>query len=141
MTIAAGERTEPASATVPAHVILEGSGERCRLRTLAGDRVVDDRTLPVGRLAAEAPELERHGPRWIWDPAAVSPALLAAGVRVERSHDLRLARAILRRAAGTASSYGDVPTDAWDDAPGEPGGAPVALFGLEPDAEATDALV
>ncbi len=140
MTIAADERTEPATAPAPAHVLVEVSGERCRLRALAADAVVDDRTVPLARLAAEAMRLEEHAPRWIWDTAAVYPTLLAAGIRVERCHDLRLARAILRRASGTSEAYADVPADAWDDVPGEPGGAPVALFGLEPEAARADAL-
>ncbi|QDO90471.1 bifunctional 3'-5' exonuclease/DNA polymerase [Ornithinimicrobium ciconiae] len=40
------------------------------------------------------------GPRWVWpDTAAISPRLLAAGVRVGRCHDLRLCHAILQLAA------------------------------------------
>ena len=39
-------------------------------------------------------------PRWVWsDPAAWLPSLLAAGVRVERCHDLRLSHAILARSS------------------------------------------
>src|SRR6187402_2113802 len=36
-------------------------------------------------------DLERDRPRWVWDDTGHHyPALLAAGVRVERAHDLRL---------------------------------------------------
>lgn len=39
-------------------------------------------------------------PRWVWsDTAAWLPSLLAAGVRVERCHDLRLSHAILARSS------------------------------------------
>jgi DNA polymerase-1 len=55
-------------------------------------------------------------PRWVWDDTEHwYPALLAAGVRVERCHDLRLCHVVLRRStrtAGTAIARG--PADAWD---------------------------
>ena len=48
--------------------------------------------------AVGARELDR--PRWVWDDTAVRyPPLLAAGLRVERCHDLRLCHAILRRSS------------------------------------------
>src|SRR5699024_3605794 len=38
-----------------------------------------------------------HRPRWVWSDAAVwYPRLLAAGVTLERCHDLRLVHRILR---------------------------------------------
>lgn len=44
-------------------------------------------------------------PRWVWDDTARRyPALLAAGVRVRRCHDLRLVHAILRRSERCAGS-------------------------------------
>lgn len=48
-------------------------------------------------LAAEVARRERvEGPRWLWpSTAALYPALLAAGVRVERCHDLELVEALL----------------------------------------------
>ena len=60
-------------------------------------------TAPVTRcadavaLAAEVASRERAvRPRWLWpSTAAVYPALLAAGVRVERCHDLELVEALL----------------------------------------------
>src|SRR4051794_23982556 len=68
-------------------------------------------------LAERVAALERERPRWVWDTAAVYPALLAAGVRVERAHDVRLARALLRRASATASAYSGLAADGWDEAP------------------------
>ena len=71
-----------------------------------------DRTGLLGLVAAMEPDR----PRWVWDTARVYPVLLAAGLRVERAWDLRLARAILRRAVGTSTSGEAMPRDAWDDA-------------------------
>ncbi len=73
--------------------------------------------------------------RWVWDTAAVYPALLAEGVRVERAHDIRLARAILRRSVLTAAVYADVPWDRWD-APAAPAPVDDGLFSLSADADA-----
>ncbi|WP_255371767.1 bifunctional 3'-5' exonuclease/DNA polymerase [Cellulosimicrobium sp. CUA-896] len=54
--------------------------------------------------------------RWTWgDTNAWYPELLAAGTRVERAHDLRLARAVLRRSALTAATpYARAPRGPWD---------------------------
>ena len=60
-------------------------------------------------------EREAGRPRWVWDTGRVYPALIDAGVRVERAWDLRLARAVLRRAAGVPQALADPPRDAWDD--------------------------
>ena len=56
-------------------------------------------TLSVAEFPRWIAEREAAGaPRWVWsDTAAWAPGLLAAGVRVERCHDLRLSHAILRR--------------------------------------------
>ena len=56
-----------------------------------------DRLIAPDELAAAVADLEtRLSPRWVWpDTAAVYPALLAAGVRVERCHDLRLTEGLL----------------------------------------------
>ncbi|KAE8763373.1 bifunctional 3'-5' exonuclease/DNA polymerase [Georgenia thermotolerans] len=72
--------------------------------------------VPVEELPARVDALERHRPRWVWaDTAEVYPALLSAGVRVERCHDLRLCHAILRHAAATAASpLATAPTGPWD---------------------------
>jgi len=48
---------------------------------------------------------ERQRPRWVWvDTRAVAPKLLAAGVRVERCHDLRLCGAILAFSTSAAAA-------------------------------------
>ena len=47
-------------------------------------------------LAAAVAEREAEHPRWVWtDTAQWYPPLLAAGVRVERCHDLKLVNALL----------------------------------------------
>jgi DNA polymerase I len=99
-----------------------GAGERSVLVERVGERfrVVADgaeRLVPAEDLArlVEAEEVDR--PRWVWDTAEVYPALLAAGVRVSRAWDLRLARALLRRAAGAPGGIAALPADGWDDAP------------------------
>lgn len=104
-------------------------------------RTADDVTAAeAGRLGppvhVAGPELpaavaarEVDGPRWVWDDTEHwYPDLLAAGVRVQRVHDLRLCRTILRgstRTAGTALAR--APRDGWDRA-----GAGAAAH--EPDA-------
>lgn len=56
-------------------------------------------------LPAAVAEREQRHPRWIWDDTATRyPALLAAGVRIERCVDLRLSHAILRRSSLAADS-------------------------------------
>ncbi|WP_210437537.1 bifunctional 3'-5' exonuclease/DNA polymerase [Nocardioides xinjiangensis] len=79
---------------------------RLQLSRLPGERVLvtgdgPAETLPVAALAAYVREREagptRH--RWVWDDTARwYPPLLAAGVRVERCHDLRLCHRLLARA-------------------------------------------
>lgn len=50
-------------------------------------------------LAAIVTQLEAGKPRWVFDSVhAWYPGLLGAGVRIERAHDISLARAILRHA-------------------------------------------
>lgn len=74
--------------------------------------VADDGT-PGPRQEVAAQDLPRRvadreatdGPRWVWDDTARRyPPLLTAGVRVRRSHDLRLCHAILRRSVRSAGS-------------------------------------
>jgi DNA polymerase-1 len=81
---------------------------RIRLSRLPGDRVlVTDgeggdhgaREIALGDLPPLVRERETTSPRWVWDDTARwYPPLLAAGVRVERCHDLRLCRRLLTRA-------------------------------------------
>lgn len=77
---------------------------RISLSRLPGDRVLavdggTGREVAVADLAAYVDEREHASPRWVWDDTARwYPPLLAAGIRVGRCHDLRLAHHLLRRA-------------------------------------------
>ncbi|QWL30378.1 bifunctional 3'-5' exonuclease/DNA polymerase [Rathayibacter toxicus] len=68
------------------------------------------------QLASWVGAREAGHPRWVWDDTARwYSALLEAGVEVSRCHDLRLARAILRRCVDTArSTLARAPRDVWD---------------------------
>lgn len=83
-------------------------------------------SVPAER-AAEAVQAKERAlrPRWVWDDTARRyPTLLAAGVRVERAHDLRLCHAILRGSAYCAgSALAAAPRGPWD-APRVAGAAP-----------------
>jgi DNA polymerase-1 len=72
--------------------------------------------LPAAVAAREAAD----GPRWVWDDTEHwYPDLLAAGVRVERAHDLRLCRTILRGSTRTAATaFARAPAGPWDRVPG-----------------------
>ncbi|MFC5005689.1 bifunctional 3'-5' exonuclease/DNA polymerase [Dactylosporangium cerinum] len=78
------------------------SGAGGLLRPLADDgtpagseRRVDDLATAIAAIEA------RDSPRWLWPSTAeLYPRLLAAGVRVERCHDLELAEALLLGAEG-----------------------------------------
>ena len=67
-------------------------------------------------LVAAVAARERDHPRWVWDDTAVRySSLLAAGLRVERCHDLRLCHAILRRSALCRdSALASASATAWD---------------------------
>jgi DNA polymerase-1 len=114
---------------------------RIRLSRLPGDRVlvVDadvERVVAVADLPAHVRTREVERPRWVWDDTARwYPSLLAAGVRVERCHDLRLGHHLLRRAPavdgrlleGAQSEY-------WDRlGPSKPSNP--ALFSIDDTAE------
>ncbi len=74
--------------------------------------------VPETELASAVAEREAEHPRWVWtDTAQWYPPLLAAGVRVERCHDLRLVDALLAGIAGTAPSreWGRAPAPARSD--------------------------
>ncbi|MGY1690768.1 bifunctional 3'-5' exonuclease/DNA polymerase [Geodermatophilus sp. SYSU D01105] len=61
--------------------------------------------VPGGQLAGFVRERESSPVRWVWDDTTRwYPALLAAGVRVERCTDLRLGHALLRRSPLADSS-------------------------------------
>ncbi|NLA09656.1 MAG: bifunctional 3'-5' exonuclease/DNA polymerase [Microbacteriaceae bacterium] len=79
--------------------------------------------VPLAELPRVVAERESAGPkpRWVWhDTAQWYPALLDAGVRVERCHDLRLCHAILHGsvlAAGRALHGDGAGGSAWDAPP------------------------
>ena len=109
-------------------------------RELADDgTTVGETRLPAGGLAAFVRERERVPVRWVWDDTTRwYPALLDAGVRVERCTDLRLTHAVLRRSPFVDQAVlaaGD--TAAWDAlqpvTPADP-----ALFPLEDPADGLD---
>ncbi|WP_375400358.1 bifunctional 3'-5' exonuclease/DNA polymerase [uncultured Amnibacterium sp.] len=121
-----------------AQYIIERRGDGFVLRAAdgAGRPVGSEERLGAAELAERVRTLESAHPRWVWDTQQVYPALLSAGVRVRRAHDLRLARAVLRRSELTAASFTDVPLDDWD---GTPDPAPQAggLFELQRETAAT----
>ncbi len=95
--------------TTATPVTVSGVGEatsmsRIQVSRLPGERarLLDGRTeqvLDVTDLPAYVAGREEDSPRWVWDDTARwYPPLLAAGVRVERCHDLRLCHRLLRRA-------------------------------------------
>ena len=114
---------------------------RVRLSRLPGDRVrvVDDEgehEVAQAELAAYVRAREADAPRWVWDDTARwYPPLLAAGVRVERCHDLRLGHHLLRRApAVDVSLLAGEESEQWDrlgpSTPSDP-----ALFSIDDSAE------
>lgn len=111
------------------HILLERAGRDMVRATWAasapgadggpeGERSTE---LPAGDLAAFVREQEsgEERPRWVWDDTrAWYPALLAAGVRVERCVDLRLCHAILRGSTLTAATaLATGPAGPWDAVP------------------------
>ncbi|MDO9497707.1 MAG: hypothetical protein Q7J48_18540, partial [Nocardioides sp.] len=77
---------------------------RVSLSRLPGDRVLAldrdlEREFALADLPAYVSAREVDAPRWVWDDTARwYPSLLAAGLRVQRCHDLRLGHHLLRRA-------------------------------------------
>jgi DNA polymerase I len=71
---------------------------------------------PAEGLAGHVRSQEGTGVRWVWDDTTRwYPALLAAGVRVERCTDLRLSHAVLRRSPFVDQSLLTGPdTAGWD---------------------------
>jgi DNA polymerase-1 len=118
--------------TDPAWIVLGRSAGRIVAVDLAADgSELSRRELPSDALAAWVAQRERaDAPRWVWhDTPQWYAALLSAGVRVARAHDLRLAHAILRDAATVDDDAGLRAVRAWDAAtPDRAGGE--ALFEL-----------
>jgi DNA polymerase I len=80
-------------------VAAEGGG---LLQAVAEDGTPQGPPEPVRDLAAAVTERERTGrPRWVWAATGeLYPAVLSAGVRVDRCHDLGLTEGILLAADG-----------------------------------------
>lgn len=114
---------------------------RIWLSRLSGDGVlvVDggaERAVAVADLPAYVRAREIDAPRWVWDDTARwYPPLLAAGVRVQRCHDLRLGHHLLRRAPAVDEQLLEgVQSEHWDrlgpSLPSDP-----ALFSIDDTAE------
>jgi DNA polymerase-1 len=67
-------------------------------------------------LPAAVASREPDRPRWVWNDTTLwYPALLDAGVRIERSQDLRLAHHILKLSEATrGTALRDAPANSWD---------------------------
>ncbi|KAA1378785.1 bifunctional 3'-5' exonuclease/DNA polymerase [Aeromicrobium fastidiosum] len=87
-------------------------------------------------LAEFVAEREVDRPRWVWDDTARwYPGLLAAGVRVERCHDLRLCHRLLRRAPAVDPSLLDGEQSALWDVLGPREATAPALFAVDEPSE------
>ena len=83
----------------------EHESEQVRVRTLDGETLATIARKDLPDFVAQR-EAEPDSVRWIWDDTpAWYPHLLAAGVRVKRCHDLRLAHVILSMAQWTADTH------------------------------------
>jgi DNA polymerase I len=136
------------------------------LQAVADDGTPQGPPEPVRDLAAAVAERERAGrPRWVWATTGeVYPALLRAGVRVERCHDLALTEGIVLAADGrwgeprslpaawarlrglpvpddTARGSGGRPPDGWGPAAGQAALFDHHLLGLPDPAELLEGVV
>ncbi|WP_092105028.1 bifunctional 3'-5' exonuclease/DNA polymerase [Brevibacterium sandarakinum] len=110
---------------------VRGMGSKIAVVDLDGARTrIGSHHLDVDELPAFVREREAQSrPRWVFsDTPNWYPALLAAGVRIERCSDLRLTHAILMRSELVADRSAVAEADQWD---ADPVSAPAA-----PEAEA-----
>ena len=122
-------------------IVLRRRGEAVvEARECADDgSAVDVALVPADELPGFVGHRERAPVRWVWDDTTRwYPALLDAGVRVERCTDLRLTHAVLRR-----TPFVDQAVLADDDTPGwdalqQVTGPDAALFPLEDPADRLD---
>ncbi|MCU1605803.1 MAG: polymerase family protein with 3-5-exonuclease and polymerase domain [Modestobacter sp.] len=121
-------------------VLVRRGPETVETRELSDDgTVLGVSRLPHGELARYVREREPAHPRWVWaDTTRWYPALLEAGVRVERCTDLRLCHAVLRRSPFADQSLlaGD-DLALWDGLEPVPAAEP-ALFALDDPADSLD---
>ena len=130
-----------ADAARPSAILCPVPPSRIALSRRPGERVLvvegeGREEIDLADLTAYVRERETERPRWVWDDTARwYPPLLAAGVRVERAHDLRLCHHLLRRApAVDASPLGGDDSQHWDRLrPLVP--TPPTLFSADEDAE------
>jgi DNA polymerase-1 len=91
----------PLGETAPVNrvvLVRRGNGEVEAIGCTGGGAPPDTTRMPTADLPGFVRERERAPVRWVWDDTTRwYPALLAAGVRVERCSDLRLNHAVLRR--------------------------------------------
>ena len=115
-------------------VVLSASPSGVRIDELdeSGEHAAESRTVTRAALPGVVTKLESRHPRWVWDDTTTwYPPLLRTGVRVRRSHDLRLCHAILRNSLLTASStIATAAPSVWDAAlqPSTREAGPIALF-------------
>jgi hypothetical protein len=129
--------------------VVAGPGRTALLTELADDGTSQGAGVLLNDFPDAVASYARAGPvRWVWaDTAASYPALLRAGVRVDRCHDVRLVGALLAgRDGGPGAADGGAEWPAADQPAPGPGrlaaGQQAALFGpAEPGlAEAGAAL-
>ncbi|WP_253375259.1 bifunctional 3'-5' exonuclease/DNA polymerase [Okibacterium sp. HSC-33S16] len=125
-------------------IVLGGSpsGRTTLTELNAAGATVATESLSRPELLREVARREPEHPRWVWDDTSQwYPVLLAAGLAVERCHDLRLCHRILRLAeAARDTELARAQPNAWDDAPLEQTASGTALFDDVADlAEASDA--
>ena len=77
--------------------VVAGPGRGCLLSEFSGDGAGHERIVKHDDLCAAVAERERTGDvRWVWAAGSdIYPALLRAGVRVQRCHDVALVEALL----------------------------------------------
>jgi DNA polymerase family A len=77
--------------------VVAGPGRGCLLSEFSGDGAGHERIVKHDDLCAAVAERERTGDvRWVWAACSdIYPALLRAGVRVQRCHDVALVEALL----------------------------------------------
>lgn len=86
-------------------------GSRSGARTIASEELAAE----IARREAAAEAAGTEPPRWVWpDAAAWYPRLLAAGLTVERCHDLGLVHTILRHSRLVADPAPIRAATAWD---------------------------
>src|SRR5665648_418922 len=129
-------QARPRQWTVPLVLLLDDAAPGAVVLQEATDdgQLLARVTVQARDLPAAVAEREAGRLRWVWDDTSRRyPALLAAGVRVERCHDLRLCHAILRGSALCAdSALATAPPGPWDAARAEPLPVAPSLFDDEP---------